>query len=126
SGGRRPAGPSGVIGPRAVNLRKLSMPLTGHLGDGARRQAVEEHPRGSSLILWILRKNYQEEAVPGRECKPWHIERWMVWHGQSIECQHAQDCRQTGKQNRRLKRHDDECRPGIVRSASNIDGIGNG
>ena len=50
----------------------------------------------------------------------------MVGHRQTIQRQHPEHRRQSGKQDRHFKSHNDERRPGIERPPANVDGIADG
>ena len=52
-----------------------------------------------------------------------HVEHRVIGHGQAVERQHAEHGEDPAKQDRHLKRHDDERGPGVIRPAADVHRI---
>ena len=116
--------PAGRGRPASIQRRifaEAQHALAGHLRNRSRSQAFQKTAGFARAVLGIGREHDQEKSILGREGEARHIEHRMVRHGKPVQRQHSEDGGNSGKQNRHLESHDDECRPRMIRLAANID-----
>src|SRR5581483_2273489 len=85
--------------------------LAGHLRNRMWLQRLEEAPRLGAAVFRVRRENDQEKAILGGERESRHVKDRVIWHWQPIQRQHAEHGRETGEQDRHLKRDHNKCRP---------------
>src|ERR1035438_3271404 len=106
-------------------LRTFAMILTGDLRNGAGVQAFQELARAFRVVFGIGGKHDQEKTILARQRKARDVEVRVVRHGQTIQREHAEHRRDAAEQNRHLERYDDERWPGVIGTATYVDGVAN-
>src|ERR1051326_1615311 len=69
------------------------------------------------MVLLVGGEHDQEEAVFRGRRETRYVEHRMIGHGQAVECEHAENGRDPGEEDRHFKRDHDECGPRVIRLA---------
>src|SRR5271166_234314 len=99
--------------------------LMRHLRNRNRLQTLHKPLCINNIKLWIGGFHTQEELVACHSGELFHVEQWVIRHGQTIQGEHAKDTRESGEQNRHFERRNDERRPRVIGLTANIQRIGN-
>src|SRR5712691_10157314 len=105
--------------------RRRSM-LARHLRHRAWVQCLQEIARARGIIFFVGGKHDQEEAVFRGQRKTRNVENRVIGHGQAIQREHAEDGGDSSKQNRHLKRDNDERGPRMIGLAPDVERIVDG
>src|SRR5439155_14089019 len=92
----------------------------------ARAEIGEKGPRRRLVELRVLGLDAQEVAVPARQREARNVEHRMVRRRQAVQGEHAEDGEDPRDQDGHLEGHRDERRPGVVRTAADVERIRDG
>src|SRR5512146_3254603 len=93
--------------------RTLTTALIGHLHHAVGLQAFQKTARTVTVELRVGGFDTKEEPVACGHNEAGHVEHRVVWHGKSVEREHAEHRRHSGAQHRHLKGDYDEAGPGV-------------
>src|SRR5436189_3546253 len=79
-----------------------------HICHLPRPEGAQKFGRPLAVVEGIARLDEEEEAVARGEREVRHVEDRMIWFGQPVEGQHAEDAGERGAQHGRLERDRDE------------------